>query len=122
MNDYKIKQDLAKLAQEIRQQTFWGLIPEMPKWEFYEVGAYLPVISLPAFIDSLTVKNGVIGYAVTSFNQFTKHTELYEINATIEEFKAKLQAVIESQTKKEFCQNLLKVLQTEVYFVKEWKE
>lgn len=122
MNDYKIKQDLAKLAQEIRQQTFWGLIPEMPKWEFDELGAYLPVISLPAFINNLTLKNGVMGYAVTSFYQFTKHTELYEINATIEEFKAKLQAIIESQTEKDFCQNLLKVLQTEVYFVKEWKD
>lgn len=59
MNNYKLKQDLAKLAQEIRQQTFWGLIPEMPKWEFDELGAYLPAISLPAFIDSLTVKNAL---------------------------------------------------------------
>ncbi|WP_074486033.1 hypothetical protein [Streptococcus henryi] len=47
--------------------------------EYNELGAYLPAISLPAFINNLTVKNGVMGYAVTSFEQFTKHIEIYEI-------------------------------------------
>ncbi|MGU7929904.1 hypothetical protein ACS6ZM_04025 [Streptococcus suis] len=122
MNDYKAKQELIALGEEIRQHTLWGLIPEIPKWDCTELGAYLPAISLPAFIYSLTVKNGVMGYAVTSFEQFTKHTEIYEINTTIGEFMVKLQAVIDSQTEKEFCQNLLEVLQTEVYFVKEWDE
>ncbi|WP_422804156.1 hypothetical protein [Streptococcus sp. FT1-55] len=122
MNDYERKQELITLGEKIRQQTFWGLIPEMPKWMFDELGAYLPAISLPSFINNLTVKNGVISYVVTSFEQFTKHTEIYEINATIEEFTAKLQAVIDSQTEEEFCRNLLEVLGTEVYFVKEWDE
>lgn len=63
-----------------------------------------------------------MSYIVIRFEQFTKHTELYDLNATIEEFKDNLQAVIESQTEKDFSQNLLKVLQTEVYFVKEWKD
>ena len=122
MNDYKAKQELIALGEEIRQHTLWGLIPEIPKWDCTKLGAYLPVISLPAFIYSLTVKNGVMSYAVTSFEQFTKHTEIYEINATLWEFMVKLQAVIDSQTEKEFCQNLLEVLRIEVYFVKEWDE
>lgn len=120
MDDYEVKQNLIKLGEKLRQQTFWGLIPEMPEWGFNELGAYLPAISLPEFIHSLTVKNSVMGYAITSFKQFTKHTEIYEINANIEEFTTKLQAIINSQTEQEFCQNLLEVLLTEVYFVKEW--
>lgn len=122
MNDYKAKQELITIGEEIRQHIFWGLIPEIPKWDCTELGAYLPVISLPAFIYSLTVKNGVMSYAVTCFEQFTKHIEIYEINATLWEFMVKLQAVIDSQTETEFCQNLLEVLRTEVYFVKEWDD
>ena len=122
MNDYKAKQELIALGEEIRQHIFWGLIPEIPKWDCTELGAYLPVISLPAFIYSLTVKNGVMGYAVTSFKQFTKHTEIYEINATLWGFMVKLQAVIDSQTEKEFCLNLLDILKTEVYFINERDE
>ncbi|EQB23728.1 hypothetical protein M837_00847 [Streptococcus equi subsp. zooepidemicus SzS31A1] len=120
MDDYEAKQNLIKLGEKLRQQTFWGLIPETPEWEFDELGAYLPTISLPAFINNLTVKNDIMSYVVTSFEQFTKHTEIYEINTTIGEFTAKLQAIINSQTEQEFCQNLLEVLRTEVYFVKEW--
>ena len=119
MNDYKAKQELIALGEEIRQHTLWGLIPEIPKWDCTELGAYLPVISLPAFIYSLTVKNGVMNYPVTSFEQFTKHTELYEINATLWEFMVKLQAVIDSQTEKEFCLNLLDILKMEVCFIEE---
>ncbi|HEM3463732.1 TPA: hypothetical protein U1B09_001238 [Streptococcus suis] len=122
MNDYKAKQKLIALGEEIRQHTLWGLIPEMPELDCTELGAYLPVVSLPAFIYNLTVKNGVMSYAVTSFEQFTKHTEIYEINATLWEFMVKLQAVIDSQTEKEFCRNLLEVLRIEVYFVKEWDD
>ena len=122
MDDYEFKQELIKLGEKIRQQTFWGIIPETAKWDCTELGAYLPAISLPAFISSLTVKNGVMSYAVTSFEQFTKHTELYEINATLWEFMVKLQAVIDSKTEKEFCRNLLEILHTEVYFIKEWDE
>ncbi|CYX37228.1 TPA: hypothetical protein U2D46_001275 [Streptococcus suis] len=122
MNDYKAKQELITLSEEIRQHTLWGLIPEMAKWDCTELGAYLPAISLPAFIYSLTVKNGVMSYAVTCFEQFTKHTEIYEINATLWEFMVKLQAVIDSQTEKEFRQNLLEVLCMEVCFVSEWDD
>lgn len=120
MDDYEAKQNLIKLGEKLRQQIFWGLIPETPEWEFDELGAYLPTISLPTFINNLTVKNDVMSYVVTSFKQFTKHTEIYEINTNIEEFATKLQAVINSQTEQEFCQKLLEVLRTEVYFVKEW--
>ncbi|AZR97993.1 hypothetical protein XK27_03240 [Streptococcus suis] len=119
MNDYKAKQELITLGEEIRQHTLWGLIPEIPKWDCTELGAYLPAISLPAFIYSLTVKNGVMSYAVTSFEQFTKHTEIYEINATLWEFMVKLQAVIDSQNEKEFCLNLLDILKMEVCFIEE---
>lgn len=34
MEDYNVKQELTKLVEKIRQQTFWGLIPEMPEWDF----------------------------------------------------------------------------------------
>ena len=34
MDDYEAKQNLIKLGEKLRQQSFWGLIPEMPKWEF----------------------------------------------------------------------------------------
>ncbi|HEM3634224.1 TPA: hypothetical protein U1C38_002100 [Streptococcus suis] len=122
MNDYKAKQELIALGEEIRQHTLWGLIPETAKWDCTELGAYLPAISLPAFISSLTVKNGVMSYAVTSFEHFTKHTEIYEINATLWEFMVKLQAVIGSKTEKEFCRNLLEVLCMEVCFVRELGE
>lgn len=122
MDDYDTKQELIALSEEIRQQTFWGLIPDMPEWEFNELGAHLPAISLPAFIYNLNVINGVISYTVTTFEQFTKHTEVYEINTTIGEFMAKLQSIIDSQTEQDFCQHLLEVLKMEVCFVKEWDD
>lgn len=79
----------------------------MSEWEFDEFGAYLPAISLPVFLNNLTVKNGVMGFTVTRFEQFTKHTEIDEINATIRKFSTKLQAIIGSETEQEFCQKLL---------------
>lgn len=79
----------------------------MSEWEFNELGAYLPAISLPVFFNNLTVKNGVMGVTITRFEQFTKHTEIDEINATIRKFSTKLQAIIDSETEQEFCQKLL---------------
>ena len=79
----------------------------MSEWEFDELGAYLPAISLPVYLNNLTVKNGVMGFTVTRFEQFTKHTEIDEINATIRKFSTKLQAIIDSETEQEFCQKLL---------------
>lgn len=79
----------------------------MSEWEFDELGAYLPAISLPVFLNNLSVKNGVMGFTVTRFEQFTKHTEIDEINATIRKFSTKLQAIIGSETEQEFCQKLL---------------
>ncbi|MCD3464406.1 hypothetical protein KP778_11575 [Streptococcus equi subsp. zooepidemicus] len=38
MDDYEAKQNLIKLGEKLRQQTFWGLIPETPEWEFDELG------------------------------------------------------------------------------------
>lgn len=48
-----------------------------------------------------------MGFTVTRFEQFTKHTEIDEINATIRKFSTKLQAIIGSETEQEFCQKLL---------------
>lgn len=79
----------------------------MSEWEFDELGACLPTISLPVFLNNLTVKNGVMGFTVTRFEQFAKHTEIDEINATIRKFSTKLQAIIDSETEQEFCQKLL---------------
>lgn len=79
----------------------------MSEWEFDELGAYLPAISLPVFLNNLTVKNGVMGVKVTRFEQFTKHTEIDEINAIIRKFSTKLQAILDSETEQEFCQKLL---------------
>lgn len=79
----------------------------MSEWESDELGAYLPAISLPVFLNNLTVKNSVMGFKVTRFDQFTKHTEIDEINGTIRKFSTKLQAIIDSKTEQEFCQKLL---------------
>ena len=79
----------------------------MSEWEFDELGAYLPAISLPVFLNNLTVKNGVMGFKVTRCEQFTKHTEIDEINPTIRKFITKLQAILDSETEQEFCQKLL---------------
>lgn len=79
----------------------------MSEWEFDELGAYLPAISLPVFLNNLTVKNSVMGFKITKFEQFTKHTEIDEINATIRKFSTKPQAIIDSETEQEFCQKLL---------------
>ena len=79
----------------------------MSEWEFDELGADLPAISLPVFLNNLTVKNSVMGFKVTRFEQFTKHTEIDEINGTIRKFSTKLQAIIDIKTEQEFCQKLL---------------
>lgn len=79
----------------------------MSEWESDELGAYLPAISLPVFLNNLTVKNGVMGFKVTRFERFTKHTEIDEINATIRKFSTKLQPILDSETEQEFCQKLL---------------
>lgn len=79
----------------------------MSEWEFDELGAYLPAISLPVFLNNLTVKNSVMGFKITRFEQFTKHTEIDEINATIRKFSTQPQAIIDSETEQEFCQKLL---------------
>ena len=79
----------------------------MSEWESDELGAYLPASSLSVFLNNLTVKNSIMGFKVTRFEQFTKHTEIDEINATIRKFSTKLQAIIDSETEQEFCQKLL---------------
>ena len=79
----------------------------MSEWEFDELVAYLPAISLPVFLNNLTVKNSVMGFKITRFEQFSKHTEIDEINATIRKFSTKPQAIIDSETEQEFCQKLL---------------
>ena len=56
---------------------------------------------------NLTVKNSVMGFKITRFEQFTKHTEIDEINATIRKFSTQPQAIIDSETEQEFCQKLL---------------
>lgn len=48
-----------------------------------------------------------MGFKITKFEQFTKHTEIDEINATIRKFSTKPQAIIDSETEQEFCQKLL---------------
>lgn len=79
----------------------------MSEWEFDEFGAYLPAISLPVFLNNLTVKNRVMGFKITRFEQFTKHTEIDEINTTIRKFSTKPQVIIDSETEQELCQKLL---------------
>jgi hypothetical protein len=79
----------------------------MSEWEFDELGAYLPAISLPVFLNNLTVKNSIMGFKVTRFEQFTKHTEIDEINTTIRKFSTKPQVIIDSETEQELCQKLL---------------
>ncbi|HEL1587473.1 TPA: hypothetical protein TXU81_000182 [Streptococcus suis] len=122
MDDYETNQYLKKLGAEIREQTFWGLIPKLPKWDVTELGAYLPAISLPAFIQHLNVRNGVLSFNVISYKQFTKHTETYEINANSQEFLDKLNQLITSTAEEDFCYNLLEILKTEVYFINERDE
>lgn len=79
----------------------------MSEWEFDEFGAYLPAISLPVFLNNLTIKNRVMGFKITRFEQFTKHTEIDEINTTIRKFSTKPQVIIDSETEQELCQKLL---------------
>lgn len=79
----------------------------MSEWEFDEFGAYLPAISLPVFLNNLTIKNRVMGFKITRFEQFTKHTEIDEINTTIRKFSTKPQVIIDSETEQEHCQKLL---------------
>lgn len=79
----------------------------MSEWEFDEFGAYLPAISLPVFLNNLTIKNRVMGFKITRFEQFTKHTEIDEINTTIRKFSTKPQVIIDSETEQELYQKLL---------------
>lgn len=79
----------------------------MSEWEFDEFGVYLPTISLPVFLNNLTVKNRVMGFKITRFEQSTKHTEIDEINTTIRKFSTKPQVIIDSETEQELCQKLL---------------
>lgn len=56
--------EVKSLKVAINPQNLWVLIPE---WGCTEVVGYLPAINLPVFINNLTVKNGVIDFAVINF-------------------------------------------------------
>ena len=55
--DLETEMYLQKLESKIRQQTYWGVVPEMPiEWQPNQLGFYLSdSISLPAFLTKLRV-------------------------------------------------------------------
>ena len=81
MDDYETNQYLKKLGAEIREQTFWGLIPKLPEWDVTELGAYLPTISLPAFIQHLNVRRNWIPLS----KSYTKNNFWVRLVTTVSE-------------------------------------
>lgn len=119
--DLKTEIYLQKLESEIRQQVYWSTIPEMPiEWQPNQLGFYLSdPISLPTFLTKLRVFEKGFAFDDVENNVFKRKTTVFAINESKEKFIAKVEKLLDCQSKGEMCETLLYILATPVTYIDE---
>lgn len=113
--DLEMEIYLQKLEGEIRQQVYWGNVPEVPKWQPYQLGAYLSdPISLPIFLTKLRVFEKGFAFDYVETNVFKHKITVFAINENKEKFIAKVEKLLTCQSKCEMSEILLHILETPV--------
>lgn len=112
---------LQKLESKIRQQTYWGVVPEMPiEWQPDQLGFYLNnPISLPAFLTKLRVFEKGFTFDNVETNVFKRKITVFAINESKEKFIAKIEKLLTCQSRGEMCETLLYILVTPVTCIDE---
>ena len=112
---------LQKLESKIRQQTYWGVVPEMPiEWQPDPLGFYLNnPISLPAFLTKLRVFEKGFTFDNVETNVFKRKITVFAINESKEKFIAKIEKLLTCQSRGEMCETLLYILVTPVTCIDE---
>ncbi|RSJ26393.1 hypothetical protein [Streptococcus intermedius] len=119
--DLETEMYLQKLDSEIRQQTYWGVVPEMPiEWQPDQLGFYLSdPISLPAFLTKLRVFEKGFTFDYIEEDVFERKITVFAINENKEKFLAKIEKLLDCQSKGEMCETLLYILATPVTYIDE---
>ena len=112
---------LQKLESKIRQQTYWGVVPEMPiEWQPDQLGFYLNnPISLPAFLTKLRVFEKGFTFDNVETNVFKRKITVFAINESKEKFITKIEKLLNCQSRGEMCETLLYILATPVTYIDE---
>ena len=119
--DLETEMYLQKLESKIRQQTYWGVVPEMPiEWQPDQLGFYLnDPISLPAFLTKLRVFEKGFAFDNVETNVFKRKITVFAINESKEKFIAKIEKLLTCQSRGEMCETLLYILVTPVTCIDE---
>ena len=119
--DLETEMYLQKLESKIRQQTYWGVVPEMLiEWQPGQLGFYLnDPISLPAFLTKLRVFEKGFAFDNVETNVFKRKITVFTINESKEKFIAKIEKLLTCQSRGEMCETLLYILVTPVTCIDE---
>lgn len=119
--DLETEMYLQKLESKIRQQTYWGVVPEMLiEWQPDQLGFYLnDPISLPAFLTKLRVFEKGFAFDNVETNVFKRKITVFTINESKEKFIAKIEKLLTCQSRGEMCEILLYILATPVTYIDE---
>lgn len=119
--DLKTEMYLQKLESKIRQQTYWGVVPEMPiEWQPSQLGFYLSnLISLPTFLTKLRVFEKGFAFDYIEEDVFERKITVFTINENKEKFIAKIEKLLDCQSRGEMCETLLHILATPVTYIDE---
>ncbi|KXT68165.1 hypothetical protein SGODD07_02136 [Streptococcus gordonii] len=119
--DLEMEIYLQKLEGEIRSQLYWGVVLEMPiEWQPDQLGFYLnDPISLPAFLTKLRVFEKGFAFDYVETNVFKRKITVFAINENKEMFIAKIEKLLDCQSRDEMCETLLHILATPVTYIDE---
>ena len=112
---------LQKLEGDIRSQLYWGVVPEIPiEWQSNQLGFYLSdPISLPALLTKLRVFEKGFAFNYIETNVFKRKITVFAINENKEKFIAKIEKLLNCQSRGEMCETLLYILATPVTYIDE---
>lgn len=119
--DLKTEMYLQKLEGDIRSQLYWGVVPEIPiEWQPNQLGFYLSdPISFPAFLTKLRVFEKGFAFNCIETNVFKRKITVFVINESKEKFIAKIEKLLNCQSRGEMCETLLYILVTPVTCIDE---
>ena len=119
--DLETEMYLQKLEGDIRSQLYWGVVPEMPiEWQPNQLGFYLnDPMSLPVLLTKLRVFEKGFAFDYVETDVFKRKITVFAINEGKEKFIAKIEKLLDCQSRGEMCETLLYILVTPVTCIDE---
>ena len=119
--DLETEMYLQKLEGDIRSQLYWGVVPEMPiEWQSDQLGFYLnDPMSLPVLLTKLRVFEKGFAFDYVETDVFKRKITVFAINEGKEKFIAKIEKLLDCQSRGEMCEILLYILATPVTYIDE---